>query len=70
MNTIVSSIKLTFVKVLSVDANPGLYTATDFVWEGLSYTDVFVTVNGNYTFYLKTSHKSFMHKINPIFIPF
>jgi hypothetical protein len=44
MNTIVSSIKLTFVKVRSVDANPGLYTATDFVWVGLIYTDVFVTV--------------------------
>ena len=44
MNTIVSSIKLTFVKVRRVDTNPGLYTATDFVWEGLSYTNVFVTV--------------------------
>jgi len=40
----VSSIKLTFVKVRRVDTNPGLYTATDFVWEGLSYTNVFVTV--------------------------
>lgn len=67
MNTIVSSIKLAFLKVRSVYANPGLCTAADFVWEGLSYTDVFVTVNSNYTSYLKTPHKSFMHKINPFF---
>jgi hypothetical protein len=59
--------KINIRKVRSVNANPGVYTATAFAWEGLSYTDLFVTVNGKYTSYLKTSHKSFMHKINPFF---
>jgi hypothetical protein len=43
-------------------------TATDFMWEGLSYTNVFVTVNGNYTSYLKTSHKSFYAQNKSLFL--